>query len=114
MKLMPVDVCPICDGTGWKVIERAGLSGAEKCLCAIAARPMVLRQAAGIPPNYENVTFENLKISRDNPIARRGLGGVLLQVKKFVRDFPGADPPGLLLAGGTGTGKTHLAVAVLK
>jgi len=111
---MPVDVCPICDGTGWKVVERSGLSGAEKCSCAIAARPAALRNAAGIPPNYERASLENFQIPQDNPIAKTGLGTVLLQVKNYLREFPAGDRPGLLLAGDTGTGKTHLAVAALK
>ena len=114
MKLMPVDVCPICEGTGWKVVERAGLSGAEVCSCAVAARPAALRQAAGIPPNYERTTLENFRIPQDNPLAKTGLGTVLLEVKAYLREFPAADRPGLLLAGDTGTGKTHLATAVLK
>ena len=107
-------VCPICDGTGWKIVERAGLSGAETCTCAIAARPAAIRQAAGIPPNYERATLENFQIPQDNPIAKTGLGTVLLQVRSYLREFPAPDRPGLLLAGDTGTGKTHLAVAVLK
>ncbi len=114
MNVMSVDVCPICDGTGWKIVERAGLSGAEACSCAVAARPATLRQAAGIPPNYERATLENFQIPQDNPIAKAGLGTVLMQVRSYLREFPSADRPGLLLAGDTGTGKTHLAVAVLK
>ena len=31
-----------------------------------------------------------------------------------MREFPAPERPGLLLAGDTGTGKTHLAVAALK
>ena len=96
------------------MVERAGLSGAEKCSCAIAARPATLLQAAGIPLNYERVTLENFQIPQDNPIAKSGLGTVLLQVKNYLREFPSTDRPGLLLSGDTGTGKTHLAVAVLK
>ena len=38
----------------------------------------------------------------------------LQTVRAFVREFPTADRPGLLLVGGTGTGKTHLAAAALK
>ena len=111
---MPAGVCPICDGTGWKIVERAGLSGAEACACAVAARPVALRQAAAIPPNYERVTLENFQIPQDNPIAKSGLGTVIMQVRSYLREFPAMDRPGLLLAGDTGTGKTHLAVAVLK
>jgi DNA replication protein DnaC len=107
-------VCPICGGTGWKIIERAGLSGAEPCRCAGEARAEALQEGSGIPPNYVRATLDNFQIPQDNPIARTGLGTVLMQVRSFVREFPNPDRPGLLLAGDTGTGKTHLAVAALK
>src|ERR1700693_3683818 len=107
-------VCPICGGTGWKIIERAGLSGAEPCRCAGEARAEALQEGSGIPPNYVRATLDNFQIPQDNPIARTGLGTVLMQVRSFVREFPNPDRPGLLLCGDTGTGKTHLAVAALK
>jgi len=107
-------VCPICGGTGWKIIERAGLSGAEPCRCAGEARAEALQEGSGIPPNYARATLDNFQIPQDNPIARTGLGTVLMQVRSFVREFPSKERPGLLLAGDTGTGKTHLAVAALK
>jgi DNA replication protein DnaC len=107
-------VCPICGGTGWKIIERAGLSGAEPCRCAEEARAEALQEGSGIPPNYVRATLDNFQIPQDNPVARTGLGTVLMQVRSFVREFPNPDRPGLLLAGDTGTGKTHLAVAALK
>lgn len=114
MKTMAADVCPICDGTGWKIVERGGLTGAEACSCKAASRSARLRQAAGIPPNYERAALENFQIPQDNPIAKQGLGTVLMQVRSYLREFPASERPGLLLAGDTGTGKTHLAVAVLK
>ena len=107
-------VCPLCGGTGWKIIERGGLSGAEPCRCAGEARAEALQEGSGIPPNYVRATLDNFQIPQDNPIARTGLGTVLMQVRSFVREFPSTERPGLLLAGDTGTGKTHLAVAALK
>ena len=106
--------CSICDGTGWKIVERAGLSGAEPCVCASATRDRVNKEASGIPPNYEAASLDNFQMPQDNPTARNGLGTVLMQVRSFVREFPAADHAGLLLVGDTGTGKTHLAVATLK
>jgi DNA replication protein DnaC len=107
--------CPICDGTGWKIVERAGLSGAEPCSCAAVTRARAVKEAAGIPPNYERATLDNFEMpGQENPTARAALGAALLQVKSFVREFPATDHPGLLLIGDTGTGKTHLAVAAFK
>lgn len=107
--------CAICGGTGWKIVERAGLSGAERCECAAASRMQVIRRNTGIPPNYEHASLDNFVIpGPENPIARSALATVLARVRSFVREFPAADRPGLLLVGPNGTGKTHLAVAVLK
>jgi DNA replication protein DnaC len=107
-------VCPICGGTGWKIIERAGLSGAEPCKCAEEARAEALQEKSGIPPNYVRASLDNFQVPQDNPIAATGLRTVLLQVRSFVREFPTLERPGLLLVGHTGSGKTHLAVAALK
>src|SRR3970040_3181343 len=93
MKLTPADVCPICNGSGWRIVDRAGLSGAEACSCALAARPAAIRQAAGIPPNYERATLENFQIPQDNPIAKQGLGTVLMQVRSYLREIPAPDRP---------------------
>jgi DNA replication protein DnaC len=90
------------------------LSGAERCECAAVARAGELREKSAIPPNFEHATLENFQIPQDNPIARAGLGTVLMQVRGFVREFPAAHHYGLLLVGEPGTGKTHLAVAALK
>lgn len=106
--------CPICGGTGWKIVERAGLSGAERCDCAFTNRTQGLKENANIPPNYSKASLDNFVLPQDNPTARTGLGIVLRQVMGFARDFPTVTPPGLLLVGEPGTGKTHLAVGVMK
>jgi len=107
-------VCPICGGTGWKIIERAGLSGAEPCRCAEDARAEALQDGSGIPPKYARATLGNFVLPHDNPITSEKLARAVVTIRSFVREFPATDCQGLLLAGDAGSGKTHLAVAALK
>jgi DNA replication protein DnaC len=106
--------CTICGGTGWKTVERSGLSGAARCECAAASRSHTLKENSNIPPNYRNVSFDNFHVPDNNPTARKSLGTALMQVRSFVREFPAPQRPGLLLLGEPGAGKTHLAVAAMK
>jgi DNA replication protein DnaC len=116
MEEMPTEtLCEKCGGTGWIIVERASVSGAEPCGCRSQGRAGRLEERAQIPPLYKETSFENFVVpGPENPIARRQLTNILLAVKQYVRDFPTKDHIGLLLIGGTGTGKTHLAVAALR
>src|SRR5579863_4641816 len=111
---MSESVCPHCGGSGWKIVERDGSSGAERCVCRDVDRANALEDRAGIPPLYRNASLDNFRLPADNPTANRGLASVLLTVKSFVREYPTEKRSGLLLIGEPGTGKTHLAVAALR
>ena len=85
---MPTEtVCPDCGGSGWKIIERADLSGAQRCDCVFGERARRLEENAAIPPLYRNASFDNFVLPRDNPIGHRELANVLLTVIAFL---PGA------------------------
>jgi DNA replication protein DnaC len=107
-------VCPDCNGTGWKIVEREEVSGAVRCECAAAERAERLESGAGIPPLYANASFENFDLGRESPIRYRELTEVYFAVRGYTREFPNTKKPGLLLMGDPGTGKTHLAVAAFR
>jgi DNA replication protein DnaC len=104
-----VEACPICGGSGWKITEREGVSGAEKCRCVDEGRAQRIEQRAGIPPLYENASFENFSNLRQPALVR-----AMSDVRHYVRHYPLLPEPGLLFLGPPGTGKTHLAVAALR
>jgi DNA replication protein DnaC len=102
-------VCEKCGGTGWIIVERSSVSGAERCACLAEGRAGRLEERSQIPPLYRNKTFENF-----NNQGKEELKQVMGSVKKYADDFPFKNEyPGLLLIGEPGTGKTHLAVAAL-
>ena len=109
-----VEVCAKCGGSGWKIVEREGISSAERCDCADIGREQRLEAAANIPPLYQNASVDNFVLPSDNPIDRSQLAGVVLNVRGYMREYPNLPKPGLLFIGPPGTGKTHLAVAALR
>ena len=110
MKVMSTPaVCEKCGGTGWVIIERANVSGAERCDCLAVGRAGRLEEKAQIPPLYQQSSFENFQTA-----GVQELKSVLSDVKTYADQFPTGPYPGLLLIGEPGTGKTHLAVAALR
>jgi len=109
-----LETCAICGGSGWKITEREGISGAEKCQCAEVGREQRVEDRAGIPLLYQNASVDNFMLPSGNPQARTALASVVLTVRGYVREYPHSPKPGLLFLGAPGTGKTHLAVAALR
>jgi DNA replication protein DnaC len=111
----PADVCPLCEGTGWKTAGSASSTNdrrVTRCDCRLRARGESLLTAARIPRRYEHCELSSY--TTDFPGADRTLGGAHLLATGFAQEYDPRDGTGLLITGKIGTGKTHLAVGIIK
>lgn len=106
--------CAQCGGTGWRPVDRGGIRLVARCECEKAQQSESLLKAAQIPRRYEHCAFENFDIRKDPRTGQpnRSLVAAKLYSQKLVEEYP--TDFGLLFAGPTGVGKTHLGVAVLR
>jgi DNA replication protein DnaC len=107
-----VEVCPLCDGTGWKNVANGADRRVTRCDCRLKARSETLLAAARIPKRYEHCELSSY--TTDFPGAHSSLAMAHLAASKFAEEFDPRDGTGLLLIGKIGTGKTHLAVGIIK
>ncbi|MGA3196782.1 MAG: ATP-binding protein [Terriglobales bacterium] len=106
------EVCPLCAGSGWKSLPGAPERGVTRCDCLVRARAASLIAAARIPKRYEHCELSNF--TTDFPGLDRSVSLAHINASRFVQEFDPSEGKGLLLVGGIGTGKTHLAVGILK
>jgi DNA replication protein DnaC len=110
--------CPLCGGTGWKTTTATAKANSKArtrtvapCDCRLASRNARLLEQAEIPAQYEHCTLDDFDAAF--PSATPSLGKALLYAKRFVEQYP-LEKDGMLLSGSCGTGKTHLATAILR
>src|ERR1700676_916973 len=106
------EVCPLCAGSGWKPVPGAPERGVTRCDCQLRARGGAIIAAARIPKRYEHCELSNF--TTDFPGADRSIELAQISAARFVQEFDPRAGAGLLMVGGIGTGKTHLAVGILK
>ena len=104
-------LCPKCEGAGFRLVERAdGTRVAQVCECRAARRSTRLMEAARIPERYQHCALEEYV-----PGSNQSLSAALVQARNFVKAYPlETNGNGLLLTGSIGVGKTHLAVGLLQ
>ncbi|MGA7850076.1 MAG: ATP-binding protein [Terriglobales bacterium] len=106
------EVCPLCSGSGWKPFPGMPERGVTRCDCQLRARSDAMIAAARIPKRYEHCELTNY--DTDFPGADPSLAFARLTASGFVEEYDPRVGTGLLLIGTIGTGKTHLAVGIIK
>jgi DNA replication protein DnaC len=103
------EVCALCAGSGWRVVPDAPERGVTRCDCQLRARGEAMVSAARIPKRYEHCELSNFEFEA----AQIHLAPARMAACRFVEEYP-VDRTGLMLVGTIGTGKTHLAVGIVK
>lgn len=104
--------CALCDDSGWKPAADGRVT---RCECRLRTRGATLEDAARIPKRYSRCDFESFQTDLPDLIntEHQSLHTARFRAMRFVEEYPN-DKTGLLFIGNTGTGKTHLAVAVIR
>jgi len=115
----PAEVCPLCEGTGWKTVPSGPNAAGGKserrvarCDCQLRSRTRSLLTAARIPRRYEHCELTNY--DTDFPGAHPSLAEAHFVASNFAKKCDPRGDKGLLIIGTIGTGKTHLAVGIIK
>jgi DNA replication protein DnaC len=103
------EVCPLCAGSGWRVVPDAPERGVTRCDCQLRARAEAMVAAARIPKRYEHCELSNFEFEG----SQIHLAPARMAACRFVEEYP-VDKTGLMLVGTAGLGKTHLAIGIAK
>ena len=100
--------CTLCDGTGWRPVQKGEWRAVEPCSCQASRRDLEwYMERAQIPPRFRHCNFEDFLHNNSSLEMAR------IKARGFATNYPMVEK-GLLFIGNPGVGKTHLTVAILK
>lgn len=106
-------MCNICKDTFYEIqVNEKGESWAKQCRCVEAGKVARYMSAANIPEGFKEVDIENFNTHFDGCTDSQKMA--LYTAKRFVERSLVDGVKGIVFTGKCGTGKTHLAVGVLK
>jgi len=104
--------CNICNGIQMIFFEKDGHRFAKDCECKTTIMLERRMKAANIPGRYEHVELENYETGFEGCTDTQK--SAARYSKMFVDDWILSKDKGLIYLGNVGSGKTHLAIGVLK
>ena len=97
--------CPICDDTGLEVVIVDNHEWAKRCECLQAEILANKIKNSNIPEKFKAANLTNFTVDNNNRQARESAYSFIARWEQ--------NPKGIIFNGSVGTGKTHLAVAIL-
>jgi DNA replication protein DnaC len=89
------------------MLRDPGITTARRCSCRTLHRLVDLKERVRIPPRYQDCTLDSFTPSNFSQVR------ALSEARRFADKYPDVER-GLMFAGGTGLGKTHLAVGIVR
>ena len=109
MKSPATSNCALCDGTGWRPVQKGEWRAVEPCSCQTPQRDADwYMERARVPRGFWAKDFGDFY-----DLGEPTLQMALIKSRGFVDNYPLIER-GLLFLGPPGVGKTHLTVAILR
>jgi DNA replication protein DnaC len=110
LRIKGVIECEFCRDTGYRTLGGDSDRRVVRCECQIRGRADRLLAEANIPNRYHRATLATFDLAGP----RESLSLAHLWALHFVESYPVDGERGTLFIGNCGTGKTHLAIGIVK